>query len=108
VDERADVYALGCTAYELLTGQLLFQERNLGALITAKVCFDLPASEDIRSGLSDDLYDLLKRCLALDIKARNFRPAEILHWAAPLDPTLLPKPGDDPTDPDSSTRTHFS
>jgi tRNA A-37 threonylcarbamoyl transferase component Bud32 len=65
IDGRSDLYGLGCVAYWLLTGGLVFEERNATALILAHVQ-QTPIRPSERSGLpiADSLQDLVMRCLA--------------------------------------------
>jgi serine/threonine-protein kinase len=64
VDRRADLYALGCVAYWLLTGQMVFSaESPLKMLIQHIQAVPIPPS--IRSGrpVPADLERLILRCL---------------------------------------------
>ena len=65
LDRRADLYALGCVAYWLLTGQLVFEaDSPLRMLIQHIQASPIPPS--IRSGqpVPRALEDLIMRCLA--------------------------------------------
>ena len=42
LDRRTDIYALGCLAYELLTGHRLFGATNLFELVRPKLTMRLP------------------------------------------------------------------
>jgi serine/threonine-protein kinase len=66
VDGRADLYSLGCVAYFLLTGQLVFSESNPTALALAHVQKAvIPPSErtelPIPAGLERIILDLLEK-----------------------------------------------
>ncbi|MEM7232094.1 MAG: protein kinase [Planctomycetota bacterium] len=89
LDERIDVYALGCTAYEMIKGKGLFDAPDLTALIYQKLTWSLPKKEDLRPELSDELYELLQTTLAKDPKDRSFDLASIRDWAQPVDSALV-------------------
>ena len=66
VDDRADLFSLGCVLYELVTGKSAFR-RNTAAETYAATLTEsptLPAGQDPRLG------DLLARCLARDREDR--------------------------------------
>jgi serine/threonine-protein kinase len=83
VDGRSDLYALGATAYFLLTGQPVFQ-----AASALEVCSKhmleapVPPSQRLGKALPVDLEAIVLACLAKD---RNDRPAS----AAALRTSLL-------------------
>lgn len=65
VDGRADVYALGCVAYFLLTGTLVFDDPNpmSMALKHVQAAPDRP-SQRTELQIPPDLEDIVMRCLA--------------------------------------------
>jgi CRP-like cAMP-binding protein len=66
VDQRADVYAVGCIVYEMLTGRALFPQPTYLEILQALMKFKLPAADEIRPGLSRDLYEVLQQSLAAE------------------------------------------
>ncbi len=64
VDGRADIYALGVTLYQLLTGSLPFQAESLAALMYQIANQPAPDVRTVRPDLPVALSDLLHRCLA--------------------------------------------
>jgi hypothetical protein len=83
IDRRSDLYALGCVAYWLLTGQLVFEaDSPLRMLIQHIQASPVPPS--LRSGrpLPRALEDLIMRCLA---KKPVDRPASADEIVAELD-----------------------
>jgi eukaryotic-like serine/threonine-protein kinase len=73
VDCRADVYALGCVAYWMLTGELVFEETTVIAVLTAHLMKQpAPPSERAKWPLAPELERLVLSCLQKD---RDLRPA---------------------------------
>jgi len=71
VDFRADVYAVGCILYELLTGRWLYDARTVSDLRTQHLEAPLPA---LSNELPSDLSLILEGCLA---KRRDDRFARL-------------------------------
>jgi serine/threonine-protein kinase len=84
-----DIYALGCLAYELLTGAPMFDEEELTALIYKKMKWELPPRAEILEGLSEELYDVLRMSLSSRPEERRIRLAEIASWAQPVDTDVV-------------------
>ena len=84
LDERADLYAFGVVAYELLTGAAPIGGDDMGELMFGKANWKLPRRGKVRSGLSRDLYKLLKQSLSADRQKRTLSLAEIGKWALPV------------------------
>jgi serine/threonine-protein kinase len=71
VDGRADIYATGCLAYWLLTGQLVFTaDTPMGLLLHHANTPPLPPSMRTELPISAALDDLVLRCLAKDPQVR--------------------------------------
>jgi len=64
--EQSDIYSLGCIAYEMLTGKILFFGET-PAEAMKKHLIDGP---DIKVDLSDAWRNLIEKCLAKDISER--------------------------------------
>lgn len=72
VDNRADVYAWGVMAYELLSGEHPFAQRKTAQALIAAHIAERPLSlSDRNPAVSPDLSALVMRCLEKD---RNQRP----------------------------------
>jgi len=89
VDGRADIYALGCVAYYLLTGQLVFEAEKAFQLIAKHLqTAPVPPSERTDRPISPELERLILKCLAKDAKDRPRSAAQLaqmLEWI-PSDP----------------------
>jgi serine/threonine-protein kinase len=74
VDRRADVYALGCVAYFLLTGELVFQaDTSLKMLLQHVQAEPIPPSQRTELSVPRELDDLIMACLQKD---PNLRPPD--------------------------------
>lgn len=70
VDQRSDIFSLGATMYEMLTGQAPFEAKTAGELVSA-IRTDEPRSVKIdTSAVSDDLQRIVNRTLCKDRDAR--------------------------------------
>jgi YVTN family beta-propeller protein len=74
VDERSDVYALGCVLYECLTGQSPFPRATDVALLWAHVHEEPTPPSQAREGLPKELDTVLTRALAKE-PGRRYRSA---------------------------------
>jgi hypothetical protein len=85
VDGRADLYALGCVAYYLLTGRLVFEAANALQLI-AKHIQDSPVAPSKRTELdvSPQLEEIVLGCLAKRPEKRPQTAAELDRMLAEI------------------------
>jgi TolB-like protein/Flp pilus assembly protein TadD len=78
-DHRADLYALGCVGYEMLTGAAPFAGRATHQLLAAHMT-ERPASiEAARPGVPHTLAALVMRCLEKDPVARPQSAGAVLE-----------------------------
>jgi eukaryotic-like serine/threonine-protein kinase len=90
IDRRADLYALGCVAYWLLTGHLVFEaDSPLRMLIQHIQASPVPPSIRSERPVPRALEDLIMRCLA---KKPEDRPASADEIVAELDRIELDRP----------------
>jgi len=85
VGNTVDFYAMGCLAYELLTGEPLFDEPSLAAMISRKMSWTMLERSAITPDISDELYDVLQKTLSKNPADRLLSPELLGQWAAPLD-----------------------
>ncbi|MGN6392285.1 MAG: serine/threonine-protein kinase [Gemmatimonadales bacterium] len=94
VDRRADLYALGCVGYWLLTGQMVFEaDSPLRMLIQHIQALPVPPSIRTGRGVPLDLERVIMRCLEKDPTRRPQSADDLL---ADLDALSLPHPWNQP------------
>jgi len=82
VDGRADIYALGCVAYWMLTGEYVFPSDNITNMLVAHVQAEPePPSSRVDLAISADFDALILWCLE---KAPEDRPQSALEIATKL------------------------
>jgi serine/threonine protein kinase len=82
LDHRTDVYALGCIAFELLTGAPVFKARSLAELIASHMFKEPPALRELEPTVPAALAELVRRMLA---KAPEDRPRTMDEIVAAID-----------------------
>ncbi|MEV6362257.1 serine/threonine-protein kinase [Nocardia asteroides] len=70
VDHRADVYALGCTLYELLTGTKPFPRASVEAVIAAHLTEPPPRPSAVVADLPHRIDEVIARAMAKDPQRR--------------------------------------
>src|SRR5688572_3281076 len=78
-DHRADIYAFGCVAYELLTGAAPFSHRQPHQLFAAHMNEKPATLLDRRPDCPPELAALVTRCLEKDPASRPQSARELLH-----------------------------
>ena len=78
VDERGDIYSLGCTLYRLLTGQRPFPADTAGAIFKAHRCDPVPALSSIRPDIPEHLDQVFQRMLAKEPDQRQSSMAQVI------------------------------
>jgi len=83
VDARSDIYALGCVAYWLLTGSLVFQGETPMEIVVHHVKTEpVPPSQKSELPIPEDLEKTVMACLAKD---PDERPQTVLELSRMLD-----------------------
>jgi eukaryotic-like serine/threonine-protein kinase len=85
LDERTDVYSLGCILYEMLSGTAPFADSSLQALITRKVVGELPSIADVRPEVPEVFATVLASALAPE---RDQRIPSVREFARDLEAAL--------------------
>jgi hypothetical protein len=80
VDQRADVYALGCVAYYMLTGQLAFAgETPIKMFVEHLQTSPVPPSRRTELPIPREVDELVMACLEKDPRCRPANAAELLR-----------------------------
>ena len=84
VDARTDIFALGLTAYEMLTGQRPLAEEDAWKTMNLRVEQDIPDPAEILPNIPATLSKFIKKACARDINQRYQNVAEIVEELQPL------------------------
>jgi len=84
VDQRSDIYALGITAYEMLTGQGPFPEDDFLALVNMHLDQDIPDPAAIRPDIPEALRQFVLKACARKSDQRYQTVDEVMEALLPL------------------------
>lgn len=70
VDHRTDIYSLGATLYELVTGRPLFDSESPHVVISQILTTDPRPPRELTPGISRDLETIILKCLCKDAGRR--------------------------------------
>ncbi|MFH1463999.1 MAG: serine/threonine-protein kinase [Pseudomonadota bacterium] len=116
VDERADVFALGCILYELLCGRLAFGGCDLLSVYAAITAHDYTRAREVVPDLPAHLDDAIDRCLSVDPDERPASCAALLELLGPAPQVAFSsqaleaarKPAEQPLPPLASVQGTFA
>ena len=78
-DVRSDIYSLGCTWYQMLTGEPPYAEGSLTNKLQAHAIKPLPDPREINENIPEGLFAVLQRMTAKKPADRYQTPAELLE-----------------------------
>jgi serine/threonine-protein kinase len=97
LDGRSDLFALGCVAYEMLTGEAAFSAQSLQAVIAKRFTYSPPAVTDARPEVPANVADTVARLLRRSADDRFPSGAHVVAAlrapATPLPATPAAGPG---------------
>jgi tetratricopeptide (TPR) repeat protein len=88
VDQRADVYSLGCLLFRCLTGRAVFDEEQVLEMLVRVTRDRAPRLAELRPDLSVGLCELVDRMLERDPVDRPADAASVLCELEALEPAL--------------------
>ena len=92
VDHKADLYALACVAYEILTGAPPFVRPSLRATMAAQVTTAPTPLTQLRTDVPAPLADMLMRCLEKDPRQRPHSATAVVKVLDGLSAPPVPPP----------------
>jgi serine/threonine protein kinase len=84
VDERTDIYSLGITVYEILTGKRPFPEDDLSKIMDYHMKEDAPDVRSITPDIPDELHAFLSMSIRRDPDQRIKSISEVIQLLQPL------------------------
>ena len=96
IDARADLYALGCMAYEMLTGLLPLQKVNEAPDPYRRLKAEVPPPSTLVEGVSPELDALVLGLLARDRRDRPGHASDVAHRLSQISGNTLVRRGPAP------------
>jgi serine/threonine protein kinase len=84
VNEQTDIYCLGITAFEMITGQRPFPEDDINEMINMRLSEDIPDPRTFVPDLPEELCGFVIRSTQRDPNARYKSVSEAIHDLRPL------------------------
>lgn len=81
VDGAADFFAIGCMAYEMLTGAAPFHAEDTVALLREQLTWTIPERSEMPVEVSIPMYQLLHQSLRMEDSARTLDLLSIAAWS---------------------------
>jgi serine/threonine protein kinase len=93
VDIRSDIYSLGITLFEILTGRRPYEADNAVDIVLKHLQEPVPSLREFDGEIPGEVDELVKRCLAKDPEERFRTPGELMEA---IDETLRGAEGEPP------------
>ena len=104
-DPRGDCYAVGCTLYEMLTGQKPFPSGPFPEALLRRLTEDPPPLERVRRNFPHGLPAVVRRMMARDPADRfSSHAVAATHLGPFASPQPLDRPASEARDPDAADR----
>lgn len=102
LDHRADIWSVGVVLYELLTGRVPFEGRNIMHVLSRALFNEKKLVSSQRADVPSEVDAVIHRCLAVEPHQRFSSALEVAHALMPLLPPWMARrivlPADDATD----------
>ncbi len=82
VDIRGDIYSLGCTLYQLLSGQAPFRGESFAELVLAHQLLEPLPLDEVRPDVPPEVQAVLRKLMAKRPEDRYQTPAEVVEALA--------------------------
>ena len=93
VDTRTDIYSLGVSLYELLTGEVPYKGDSAIAIVLEHMTAPVPSVRSLRPDVPETVDKIIARCMAKEPRDRYQTPAELIRAIdAALGKRIAPSP----------------
>jgi tRNA A-37 threonylcarbamoyl transferase component Bud32 len=93
VDTRTDIYSLGASLYEMLTGEVPYKGDTAIAIVLEHMTAPIPSVRSLRPDVPGAVDEIIARCMAKEPRDRYQTPAELVKAIdAALGKRVAPSP----------------
>jgi serine/threonine protein kinase len=79
VDIRSDIYSLGVTLFEMLTGQRPYEGESAGDIVTKHLKEPVPSARTLKEDIPPEVDALVAKCMAKDPARRYQMPPDLIR-----------------------------